>query len=109
MIPPIVFIILASSFYSANSWIINPIIATPTRRAPRFLTPHDENQQPLPSSPSSRARTRCYASSSSSSSTTGDDIQILGYGKDAIIREGICIVAPPEEANHYLNDAVIFI
>ena len=38
-----------------------------------------------------------------------DDIEFLGYGKDAIVREGACIVAPPEEANHYLNDAAIFI
>jgi putative AlgH/UPF0301 family transcriptional regulator len=37
------------------------------------------------------------------------DIEFLGHGKDAIIRPGVVLLSPPEEAHHFLNDAAIFI
>jgi putative AlgH/UPF0301 family transcriptional regulator len=37
------------------------------------------------------------------------DIEFLGHGQDAIVRPGIVLLAPPEEAHHFLHDAAIFI
>ena len=53
--------------------------------------------------PSTPARLFARASSHRS------DIEFLGSGEKAVVRPGVCIVAPPEEANHFLNDAAIFI
>ena len=42
-------------------------------------------------------------------SSAGTNIKFLGRGKDAIVRPGVVLVAPPDEYHHYLRESAVFI
>ena len=47
--------------------------------------------------------------SSAASSSTGTSVRFLGRGKNAIVRPGVVLVAPPDEFHHFLREAAVFI
>jgi hypothetical protein len=41
--------------------------------------------------------------------STSPNIKFLGRGKDAIVRPGVVLVAPPDEYHHFLRESAVFI
>lgn len=62
---------------------------------------------PLPHSP--LCQTTRFSQPNPSSPEPISDIQFLGKGPDALVKEGVVLVAPLHEFNHHLRQSVVFI
>lgn len=78
---------------------------------------HDLSR-PLPLHSTLKSRKRslsflCQAASSddspNASSSVGTSVRFLGRGKNAIVRPGVVLVAPPDEFHHFLREAAVFV
>jgi len=49
------------------------------------------------------------AAAAASSSSLRKEIRFLGRGKEAIVRPGVVLIAPPDEFHHFLREAAVFI
>lgn len=68
-------------------------------------------QESFPFHALSRTLSSRMASTGDSETTTstGTEIKFLGRGKDAIVRPGVVLVAPPDEYHHFLRESAVFI
>lgn len=65
---------------------------------------------PVDSVKGSSSAFRLQSSSSKDSSDPSDsEIRFLGRGKNAIVRPGVVLLAPPDEFHHYLREAAVFV
>lgn len=76
----------------------------PVGQGKRIVHGSQSPQSWLPATSSSEE-----ASSDSLASTTGTSVRFLGRGKNAIVRPGCVLLAPPDEFHHFLRQAAVFI